>query len=113
MKKIIIFTILFLMTFNVANAGLVPAECAGEATLESCNLDAVEKTIIGVVEYLLGIAGSLALLMFVYGGLMYILGGADEKLLSQGKNALKYAVIGLVIVLTAGVAMRTIIDILA
>ena len=102
------------MSVGVAQAaGLVPAECAGAATLETCNLTSVENTIVGVVEFLLGIAGSLALLMFVYGGLMYILGGAEEKFATKGKDAIKYAVIGLVIVLTAGVVMKALIDVLA
>ena len=63
---------------------------------------------ISVTQWILGIVGSLALLMFIYGGLMMILagvstraeGGKDKKI-NIGKDAIENAVIGLVIVFTA------------
>ena len=61
-----------------------------------------------VTEIILGIVGSLALLMFIYGGLMMIIAGVStraeggkDKRINIGKDAIENAIIGLVIVFAA------------
>lgn len=91
---------------------VVPAGCQGEANLQGstdvCNLTTVETMALNVVKIILGISGSLALLMFVYGGLLFIIAGGKEDYYGKAKNALVYATIGLVIVLCAGVIVKEI-----
>jgi len=98
------------MSAGQAMAQLVPAACLKDADLNVCNLSAVENTIITIAEFLLGIAGSIALLMFVYGGVLYILAGANQGVLTKAKNAIKYAVIGLIVILSAGLIMKAVVQ---
>ncbi|MBU0619994.1 pilin, partial [Patescibacteria group bacterium] len=63
---------------------------------------------VNVSKFILGIVGSLCLLMFIYGGILILLsgestiteGGKGQKI-NQGKDAIKNAIVGLVIVFTA------------
>lgn len=61
--------------------------------------------IVYLIEFLLGIAGLLAVLYVVYGGFLYIWGGvSDEK--EKGKNAIKHALMGLVVALGAWIIVN-------
>ena len=51
-----------------------------------------------VSEIILGIVGSLALLAFVAGGLMFLISSGNKTLVERGKATITGAVIGLVIV---------------
>lgn len=50
------------------------------------------------IQTALGISGVLALIAFIYGGILYMLAGVDPKNVDKGKGLMKYAVIGLVII---------------
>lgn len=54
-----------------------------------------------VSNYILGIVGSLALLAFVVGGMMWVLSAGNAELVTRGKQTIIGAVIGLVIVFTS------------
>jgi len=68
-------------------------------------------TLIGnVVRTFTGIAGSLALLMFVYGGVMYILSGGEKASVEKSKTILFNASIGIVLIFLAYLLTSTIIN---
>jgi len=46
----------------------------------------------------MGILGSIALLVFVYGGFMWLISGGNEQRIETGKNAMLYSVIGIFII---------------
>ena len=50
---------------------------------------------------LLLIVGLISVIMLVYGGLRYILSGGDSKKVTDAKNTILYAIIGLIISLLA------------
>lgn len=50
------------------------------------------------IRAVLGIVGALALLMFVYGGIIWLTSGGSEKRIEQGKKILMNATIGLLII---------------
>lgn len=118
-KFTIALVLVCLAVFVVAPAcqaalpSIVPAECRGDADISKCNLDAVEVMIINIAEIILGVSGSLALLMFVIGGFMYIFAGANQNLAGKAKNILVYTAIGLALVLLSGVILQTIVNVLA
>jgi CDP-diglyceride synthetase len=56
------------------------------------------KTILGIV---FGIVGALALLMLVVSGLRYVISGGDPNRISKAKDGIIFALIGLLIALTA------------
>ena len=58
-------------------------------------------TIIGIGQYVFGIIGVLALVMFVYGGLVWITANGNPEKVKQGMGIFMSAMIGLVIVFSA------------
>jgi hypothetical protein len=54
-----------------------------------------------ISNWILGIVGSAALLMFVYGGLMFVMSGGSEERVSSGKKIIIGSVVGLAIVFTS------------
>jgi len=55
------------------------------------------ELMIDIVNYLLGFVGGLALLFFIYGGFILILSGGSPDKITQGKEAMVSALIGLVV----------------
>lgn len=49
----------------------------------------------------MGISGVLALIAFIYGGLLYLLSGVNPKNVEKGKELMKYAVLGLFVIFTS------------
>jgi hypothetical protein len=78
--------------------------------LGSANL----PTIIGrVIRVALGISGSLALLMFIYGGFVWMTSGGSKEKIEKGRKTLVWAVIGLAVIFFAYVAVELVITALA
>jgi len=49
----------------------------------------------------LGISGVLAIIAFIYGGILYLTSGVNPKYVEKGKEVMKYAVIGLVVIFSS------------
>ena len=57
------------------------------------------RSIIGrVINAALGISGSIALLMFVWGGMLWLTSGGSPERIKKGKDAIVWAVLGLVLI---------------
>jgi len=70
-------------------------------------------TLIGrVIGAALGVAGVAALLMFIYGGYLWLISGGNPETIKKGKGTLVWAVIGLVVIFTAFVAVNFVIQVL-
>lgn len=96
MKLFFYSLLLTVLTFpNTVFADGVLIDCAADG---SCNdVGDLLTQAIKIADFLLGIAGSIALVMFVVGGMQFItaFGGAEQA--KKGKQTLTYAVLGLVI----------------
>ena len=75
---------------EAARADGMPAELIGDNGVFS----RITNTILLVV-------GLISVIMLVYGGLRYILSGGDSKKVTDAKNTILYAIIGLIISLLA------------
>lgn len=82
--------------FNMNDPDDVKCACCGQ-----CPLSRFLGLFITISRWILGLSGSAALLVVVYGGFMWILSGGDPGKIEKGKNALTGAVIGVIIVLGA------------
>lgn len=60
------------------------------------------------LNFLLSIFGTLAIIMLVIGGLMYLVAGGDEKRIDTGKKIVKFAVIGIVVCFSALIIVKQI-----
>jgi len=119
MKKIntILISVFFLFIISapIASAAtfptLIPEECTGDQMVAQgeqipCNLSSVELMLTNVAQMILGITGSLALLMFVIGGIRYIIAGGIANQVSKAQETIKFAALGLGLVLFAGVLIK-------
>jgi hypothetical protein len=84
-----------------AFAAIVPA-CALEAGKNPPDLNCVLQTFAGIATLILGITGSAALLMFVYGGFVLLSSGGESSKVTEGKTILRNAIIGILIIFTSG-----------
>lgn len=56
-------------------------------------------TLIGrIIDAILGIVGSLALVMFIYGGFTWMTASGNEQSVTKGKNILMWAAVGLAVI---------------
>ena len=63
-----------------------------------------------IIQAILGVVGSIALLMFIVGGLRWILSGGNEEQVTKGKNTIVWAVAGLAVVFLSYLIVYYIID---
>lgn len=90
-------------------AGVVNTGAAVAATLDTTNLEVVQcdgcptdlfgpngvfKTITNTILYIVGI---IAVIMLIIGGIRYIVSGGDSKKVTDAKNTILYAIIGLIV----------------
>jgi hypothetical protein len=99
-----------------AQNGILPP-ATGENSIDSCKnpttkaydadycgdyaLNDFISLAINVSKWILGIVGSLSLVMFIYGGFMFLISGGSADTIGQAKKILIAAVIGLVIVFSS------------
>ncbi len=106
-KNIITAIFLGLFVFNVSLAygqGIVPSASgkacsAGDATY--CGNYEINDFIvlaINISKWILGMVGSLSLVMFIYGGVLFLISGGGSEKITQAKKIIVAAIIGLVIV---------------
>jgi len=98
--SLISFSFLLLMVAMPAGAEFRIISCT------DCNLTDFQNTIVNVSKIILGLSGSLALLMFVYGGFTWLISSGNKEMVSKGKNIIVAAVIGLFIVFIAFTAVE-------
>ena len=112
MKKIfsiIFLSLLFLLTFNSVQAGLVP--CGPGTGKEVCELCDFFVMIENIIDFLLlpppaggGVVLALAVLMIAVGGFMYVIayaGAGGPEMLSRAKSLFTAVAIGLLIIYSA------------
>jgi len=69
------------------------------------------QTLIGrAINSILGVVGSLALVMFVYGGLLWMTSGGSNEQVKKGRDILIWATVGLVIIFSAYGLVRFVIQ---
>jgi type IV secretory pathway VirB2 component (pilin) len=70
----------------------------------------IHGALTNVIEKILTFLGIIAVLVIVIAGIRLIIGGADESQREKARNAILYAVIGLIVVLLAGAIVRWVAD---
>ena len=118
MTKKIFFSLLFggLIFFNASLAygqGILP-DAHGTAT-KGCvapvgsgisdatycgnyNLDDFMRLAVNISRWILGIVGSLSLIMFIYGGFMFLISAGSSESVTKARKIIVAAVVGLIIV---------------
>lgn len=87
-----------ILTGLVLGIALVPLLVSAQTIQNPIGCDDIGACILNVVDYVLGLAGVLALAGIVYGGFMYITAAGNQDRIESGKNMVTYAVIGLIVI---------------
>lgn len=110
MKKIIRVVLPILLIAGVVGLTLMPSvsamtlqEGAEAARCDGCPKDlfgdtGVFKQVTNTVLYIVGI---IAVIMLIIGGIKYVVSGGDSKKVTDAKNTVLYAIIGLIIAFLA------------
>ncbi|MDP2736833.1 MAG: pilin [bacterium] len=118
MKKIIllsfIFSLLFLTTSTISaatqtNPESVPSTSGtvkltnpltGKTTYDETK-EGIPILLGKIISSVLGVVGSLALVMFIYGGITWMLSAGNQEQVTKGKNILIWAALGIIIIFTS------------
>jgi len=110
-KKFIIIFLVFSCLFSIflvkacwaEDGPLLDSSKYPSGCIESgnCELNDFVIVLVRVSKIILGVVGSLALLMFIYGGVMFLISSGNSEKVTQAKQIIIGAVIGLVIVFTS------------
>jgi len=109
MKKFQLFltiVILFIIVFSfpyLCNAGGDEKDCpTGQVCLDNpLGIDSPQEFIGRIIRAILGIVGSLALVMFIYGGFNIMTAAGTAEKVEKGKQILVWATIGLIVIFTS------------
>lgn len=82
-------------------SGMDSATYCGDYTLN----DFVRLAILAS-QWILGIVGSLSLIMFIYGGFMFLISSGSSDKVGQAKKIITAAIIGLIIVFSSWLIIR-------
>lgn len=97
------FPLLFGLFFGLADPVFAQmaqprAECA---QLGNCEISDIVQQAVNFARFIMGLAGGLFLVIFIYGGGLYIMSFGRESWVSRGKKAMIEASIGVVFVMGA------------
>jgi len=73
-------------------------------------LDDILGIAIGASRWVLGIVGSLALIMFIYGGFMFLVSAGSTEKIGKAKEIIVAAVIGLLIVFASYLIIKFVLQ---
>ncbi len=113
-KSLLIFT--GIATVSTLVAGKVMALTVQEGA-EMARADGMPADLIGpngvftqITNTVLYIVGIISVVMLIYGGLRYVISGGDSKKVTDAKNTILYAIIGLIISILAFAIVNFVIN---
>jgi len=118
-KKIIslgLFIVLFACAFSIpaithaqTSAPIIDPSAAAY-TSGDYTLTDIMRIAIGASRWILGIVGSLALIMFIYGGFTFLISAGSSDKVGQARKIIVAAVIGLIIVFTSYIIIKFVLN---
>ncbi len=103
-----------LLGATVLNMAVVGVTHAQEFISENDNITGgggdLRETIKGVLTFVLGFLGLLAVIMVIYGGFIYLTAAGDTEKAGKGKTVIMYSVIGLVIIFISFALVNTVMS---
>lgn len=90
---------------DIVGAG-ASAACSGG----TCGVGSINSLFKSITTILLFIIGAISIIMIIVGGLRYVLSAGDSKNTAAAKDTILYAVIGLVIALSAGAIINFVLS---
>ncbi len=91
--------------YNRVTGEITP--CGSDGTGTTSDL---AKIISNITTWILGFAGTIAVLFIIWGGIQYITAAGNEKQAESAKQTLTYAVLGLIVILLAYVIVQLVVQ---
>ncbi|PJE76385.1 hypothetical protein COV05_04825 [Candidatus Uhrbacteria bacterium CG10_big_fil_rev_8_21_14_0_10_48_16] len=88
---------------------LVPNVLLGATLDNPLGTTNIREVIARIIQSILGVTGSLALLMFIYGGFLFLISAGEAERVKKGKEVMKWAILGLVVIIGAYMIVSTIV----
>jgi hypothetical protein len=123
MKKIIITVVAIISMLNIVGLGQAAYAsssssivCSGVSQINGTGCDSgssgssIDTILVFILRFISAIAGFVAVIMIIVGGLRYITSGGNSEKINQAKNTILYVVIGLVVVVLAQVIVKFVLN---
>ncbi len=68
-----------------------------------------EEIWIRILDVLLFVVGAVAVLMLIIGGLRYVISAGDQQAVTNAKNTILYAIVGIIVTFLAYAAVRFVV----
>jgi hypothetical protein len=104
MKKIVLFILVFFALLPIYQPVYAVSDSCptGSVCLNNPLGETDPNILIGkVIRAVLGLVGSLALVMFIYGGFTWMTAAGSSEKVTKGKNIIIWATIGLIVIFSA------------
>lgn len=88
---------------------LLPASVSAATLTNPLGTTNVREVIGRLISAILGVTGSIALLMFIYGGFLWLISAGGDNI-KKGKEVMKWAALGLVVIVGAYTIVRAIVS---
>lgn len=89
--------------------GSIPSAAAAQTNLINPLGTSDPREIIGrIIQAVLGLSGTVALIMFIYGGLMFLTSSGNPGMIDKAKKILIFAILGIIVIAGAYVLTNTI-----
>lgn len=95
-----------LRNWSILTLSLLPVSALGDSSLTENRDSSFGAFLLRIQGWLLGIVGGLAVLFIVYGGFLYITSAGNKERIETAKKTLTYAILGLLLVVTAGIILE-------
>ena len=77
------------------------------------NISSFQQLIGVVIDNLMGIIGSIALVMFIVGGLIWLTSGGNATKIKQGKDIIVWSALGLALIFSSYALVRFVLELTA
>jgi len=101
----------FLFNTVPAYAQLIsPTDQPGRLAEATGGEGSFRNLILTFLNFFLGFLGLLAVIMVIYGGVLYVTAAGNQEKIDNGKKIIMYAIVGIVIILLAFALVNTILS---
>lgn len=89
---------------------IIPIGCRAEgAPVEQCGINEMIELAIRISQFLLGIVGSVTLIMFIYGGIIWMTSAGNSERVQKGKSIFIGSLVGLAIIFGSSVIILMVV----
>ena len=93
-----------------AQGGLIsPTDQPGRIAEATGGQASLRQLVLTFLNFFLGFLGLIAVIMVIYGGVLYVTAAGEQDKVDKGKKIIMYSVVGIVIILLAFALVNTIL----